>query len=252
MENKNVFETLNDINLGNKIKQKIGLSYLSWADAWNELKKRYPDSTMTVYTRNLKTTEQKVIKDNDGTETTITTTYDNEVPYFTDGRTCYVKVGVTINGTEQIELLPVMDNKNNAVSLSMVTMTAVNKAIQRCFVKACARFGLGLYLYAGEDLPEVDRKVIDFKAIADNCNRYQTVVLNQEGFDTIKKNVIDAIQNGIYPEDASKAITSYVTELANGKRLSLFDLEHDSVTLQRINTFINEVKKQLAAPNGKQ
>ena len=246
-EKKNNFEILNNINLKDKIKQKIGLSYLSWADAWAVLKKNFPDATWKVYTRTLKTTTTRVIDEN-GEKVTVTTESEDEVPYFTDGKTAYVKVGVVVGDREECELLPVMDNRNNAVSLSMVTMTAVNKSIQRAFVKACARHGLGLYVYAGEDLPEVERKIIDYKAIADNCDRYQTVVLTQDGFDTMKKNVIDLVQAADYDEATSKAITDYVVKNAKGKRLSLFTLAEDSQNLQRIYAFINEVKKQLAAP----
>lgn len=249
-QKKTVFETLNNINLKNKIKEKIGLSYLSWADAWAELKKHYPDAFWTVYHREIKTTETKTIKDQDGSETQIVTNYINEVPYFTDGKTCFVKVGVTIEGNEEVEELPVMNNKNNAISVSTVTMTDVNKAIQRAFVKACARAGLGLYVYAGEDLPEAERKVIDFKAIGDNCDRFQTVALTEDAFKKMQADVIAGVQDS-YPEDASKAIIEYVSKTANGKKLSLFTLAEDNVQLQRIYNFINEVKKQLAAPNGK-
>lgn len=249
-EKRNSFQILNDINLKNKVKEKIGLSYLSWADAWAELKKYYPDAFWTVYHREIKTTETKVIKDQDGTETKVESSYSNEVPYFTDGRSCFVKVGVTIEGREEIEELPVMNNKNNAISATMVTMTDVNKAIQRAFVKACARHGLGLYVYSGEDLPEAERKVIDFKAIADNCDRYQTVTLTEDAFKKMLSDVINDVQ-GSYPEDASKAIVEYVSKTSNGKRLSTFELSADNVALQRIYNFINEVKKQLAAPNGK-
>ena len=76
--------------------------------------------------------------------------------YFTDGRTCWVKTGVTINGLEHIEYLPVMDYRNKSIPLDSVTSFDVNKAIQRSLTKACARHGLGLYIYAGEDLPEDD------------------------------------------------------------------------------------------------
>ena len=245
-EKKNNFELLNNINLKDKIKQKIGLSYLSWADAWAVLKKNFPEATWKVYTRTLKTTTTRTLDEN-GEKTTITTESEDEIPYFTDGKTAYVKVGVVIEDREECELLPVMDNRNNAVSLSMITMTAVNKAIQRAFVKACARHGLGLYVYAGEDLPEVERKVIDYKAIADNCDRYQTVILTQDGFDVMKKNVIELVQAD-YDEASSKAITDYVVKNSKGKRLSLFTLADDSQTLQRIYAFINEVRKQIAAP----
>lgn len=169
MENKNVFEILNNINVSSKVKQKIGLSYLSWADAWSELKKVFPDADYTIYTRDVISKTVEVIEDTQfHTTKTITTETRNAIPYFTDGKTCYVQVGVKIEGVEYVEYLPVMDNKNQAIPVGLITMTAVNKAIQRAFVKACARHGLGLYVYAGEDLPEVDRKAapeIDYEGI---------------------------------------------------------------------------------------
>jgi hypothetical protein len=78
----------------------------------------------------------------------------NGIPYFTDGKTCWVKTGVTINGLEHIEYLPIMDFKNQSIPLERVTSMDMNKTIQRSLTKACARHGLGLYIYAGEDLPE--------------------------------------------------------------------------------------------------
>ena len=78
--------------------------------------------------------------------------------YFSDGKTCWVKTGVTINDIEHIEELPVMDYKNKSILLDNVSSFDVNKAIQRSLTKAVARHGLGLYIYAGEDLPEEERK----------------------------------------------------------------------------------------------
>jgi len=130
-----IFETLNGINVNGKTEQKNGLTYLSWAWAWAEVKKVVPDATYTVYERQ---------------------TDNGPVNYFTDGKTCWVKTGVTLNGLEHIEMLPVMDFKNRSISVDNVTSTDVNKAIQRSLTKACARHGLGLYIYAGEDLPEGD------------------------------------------------------------------------------------------------
>ena len=131
----NTFETLNQLNCNEHVEQKNGLSYLSWAWAWGELKKLYPKSYTTVY------------EDQNG------------CIYFTDGKTCWVKTGVTLvedDGTalEHIEYLPVMNNQNRSIPLESVTSTDVNKAIQRSITKAIARHGLGLYIYAGEDLPE--------------------------------------------------------------------------------------------------
>lgn len=125
-----VFETLNAININDKTEKKGHLTYLSWAWAWGEVKKKYPNAFYTVYEN------------------------PQGFNYFTDGRTCWVKTGVTIEGLEHIEYLPVMDNRNNAIPLERVSCTDINKSIQRSITKACARHGLGLYIYAGEDLPE--------------------------------------------------------------------------------------------------
>ena len=128
----NYFTTLNDINVNGKTEQKNGLTYLSWAWAWGEVKKIYPDATYTIY------------ENADGW------------CYHTDGKTCWVKTGVTVNGIEHIEYLPVMDYKNKSIPVGNVTSFDVNKAIQRSLTKAVARHGLGLYIYAGEDLPEAE------------------------------------------------------------------------------------------------
>lgn len=131
-----VFETLNAINVADKVEKKNGLSYLSWAWAWAEVKKKYPCANYTIYERD---------------------TENGPVNYFTDGRTCWVKTGVIINDMEHIEELPVMDYKNKSILLDNVTSFDVNKAIQRSLTKALARHGLGLYIYAGEDLPETEK-----------------------------------------------------------------------------------------------
>lgn len=128
-----IFETLNAINVNEHTEKKQNLTYLSWAWAWSEVKKVFPEATYTIYERQ---------------------TEFGAVNYFTDGRTCWVKTGLTINGLEHIEELPVMDFRNNSIPYEAVKSTDVNKAIQRSLTKAAARHGLGLYIYAGEDLPE--------------------------------------------------------------------------------------------------
>lgn len=141
---KNYFEMLSRVDCSGKVEKKNGLSYLSWAFAWGELKKRFPFSYYTIYEN------------------------ENGLNYFTDGRTAWVKTGVTIviertggaepRTLEHIEYLPVMDFRNNSIPLEKVTSFDVNKTIQRSLTKAVARHGLGLYIYAGEDLPETDNK----------------------------------------------------------------------------------------------
>lgn len=130
----NYFNELNKIDVNDKIEKKNGLSYLSWAYAWGELKKRYPEATYTIYEN------------------------AQGLNYHTDGRTAWVKTGVTVEGIEHIEYLPVMDYRNNSISVDKLTSFDVNKAIQRSLTKAVARHGLGLYIYAGEDLPSDDKQ----------------------------------------------------------------------------------------------
>ena len=128
-EEKSVFGVLNAINCNGHTEKKNGLTYLAWAWAWQMVKENYPTATYTIY------------ENADG------------LNYHTDGRTCWVKTGVTIEGLEHIEYLPVMDYRNASIPKDKVTSMDVNKAIQRSLTKACARHGLGLYIYAGEDLP---------------------------------------------------------------------------------------------------
>lgn len=132
-----IFEKLNAVNVNGHTEKKNGLTYLSWAWAWAEIKKAAPDATYTIY------------ENKDGWN------------YFTDGRTCWVKTGVTLEGIEHIEYLPVMDHRNRSIPLEQVTSFDVNKTIQRSLTKACARHGLGLYIYAGEDLPESEDPLQD-------------------------------------------------------------------------------------------
>lgn len=130
----NYFVELNNINVNDKTEKKNGLTYLSWAWAWGELKKKHPTATYTVY------------ENTEGWN------------YHTDGKTAWVKTGVTVEGIEHIEYLPVMDFRNKSIPVDNITSFDVNKTIQRSLTKAVARHGLGLYVFAGEDLPEEDKQ----------------------------------------------------------------------------------------------
>ena len=132
---KNTFEILSAIDVSAKTEQKGNLTYLSWAWAWSELKKVFPDATYTVYERD---------------------TEYGPVNYFTDGKTCWVKTGVTVNGIEHIEMLYVMDFRNQSIPLDKVTSKDINTSIQRSITKAIGRHGLGISIYAGEDIHAYD------------------------------------------------------------------------------------------------
>lgn len=146
----NYFKELYDIDVSNKKKSKNGLNYLSWAACWSEVKKKFPDATFKIYEETINITETAEGKE-----------VKKEIlrPWFDDGKTGWVKTGVTICGIEHVEELPIMDFKNKSISAENITSADANKAVQRSLTKACARHGLGLYIYEGEDLPEESKEL---------------------------------------------------------------------------------------------
>jgi len=140
MEKKQtVFERLSAINVNEHVEKKDNLTYLSWAWAWSETKRACPDATYKI----------------------LETEYDEALGFM-----CHTTV--TIEG-ETLEMwLPVMDGKNKSMKKQAYTYSTkygdkqvdaattfdINKTIMRCLVKNLAMFGLGIYIYAGEDLPE--------------------------------------------------------------------------------------------------
>ena len=150
------FEKLNAINVNDKTEVKdngqVKLTYLSWAWAWQECKKQFPDASYEI---------EK---------------FENNLPYVYDENTGYmVFTKVTIEGITHEMWLPVMDEKNKAMKdksytyktkygekeVAPATMFDINKTIMRCLTKNLAMFGLGIYIYAGEDLPEDVKNELD-------------------------------------------------------------------------------------------
>lgn len=147
-EVKTVFERLFNVDVSEHIEKKqtvnTQLSYLSWTYAWANVKMRYPDANYEIVRA------------------------ENGLPYVYDEHTGYmVFTKVTIQGVTHEMWLPVMDGRNEAMldhpyqkkyknysaTVEPATMFDINKTIMRCLVKNLAMFGLGLYIYAGEDLP---------------------------------------------------------------------------------------------------
>ena len=171
MDIKNsVFYNLSSMDVNEHVEEKDNgktkLKYLSWAWAWQVVKLQYP------------TASYKVIK------------FDNR-PYLFDPLTGYmIFTEVTIEG-ETIEMwLPVMNSNNKTMmdkpykystkygesTVEPATMFDINKTIMRCLVKNLAMFGLGLYIYAGEDLPEIPDETPKIKIIsADQVTRLHTI-----------------------------------------------------------------------------
>lgn len=126
-KSESVFNTLSKVNVNEHIKKKGNLSYLSWPFAWGTLKEYYPDSN-----------------------------YELIEPVTYDDGTCEVSVNVTVGGVTHNMTLPVMDHKNSAVKNP--DSRKISDARMRCLVKCIAMFGLGLYIYAGEDIPTEDSR----------------------------------------------------------------------------------------------
>lgn len=132
------FEEVYAVNVNDKTEKKGHLTYLSWAFAWAEFKKLYPDATYKV------------------------NPFDGTFCSGNEKMGYMVQTQVTA-GEQTYEMwLPVMDMRNNTVL--QPKMTEINKTIMRCLTKNLAMFGLGLYIYAGEDLPEIPK---DFEPITE-------------------------------------------------------------------------------------
>lgn len=165
MEKKTVFERLSAINVNEHVEKKDNLTYLSWAWAWSEVKKACPDASYKIGA----------------------TEYDEVLGFM-----CHTTV--TIEG-ETLEMwLPVMDGKNKSMKkypyeyntkygaklVDAATTFDINKTIMRCLVKNLAMFGLGIYIYAGEDLPEVESaQIVVSTTVAPTTNTAPTAPVKQ-------------------------------------------------------------------------
>lgn len=216
-----VFEELNAINVNDKTeKKKSGsteLTYLSWTWAWAEVKKRYPDAHYEIMMH-------------DG------------LPYVYDENTGYmVFTTVTIDGISHMMWLPVMDGANKAMkskpytystkyngekTVEAATMFDVNKTIMRCLVKNLAMFGLGLYIYAGEDLPETEAEE---QKTAQEVAKKKLEKIDAGQIEELKKTLSE---NGI---DEAFVLSlyklKYLSEVTNQK-------------LENINSHLADIKKK--------
>lgn len=221
MENKkSVFETLSAINVSGKAEKKNGLTYLSWAYAWAEVKKLYSSAQYKVYERD---------------------TQYGPVNYFTDGMTCYVKVGVTIEGLEYIEMLPVMDYRNKSITLDKVTSCDVNKTIQRAITKAIARHGLGLYVYAGEDYPDTapTQSVQTLVKAAPEAPVKDTRPVTSQMVDFIRKTVEE------HHIDERFVCGKYKVKDIEG--LKVYQAKHIGKNIDKLKTMFDNEKKEYLA-----
>lgn len=156
------------INVNEHTEKKGALTYLSWAWAWAEVLKADPGATWVVHTYGPHGAEQ---------------------PCMWIGETAMVHTSVTVNGLRRECMLPVMDNKNNAVKLP--DARKISDAIMRCMTKAIGMHGLGLYIYAGEDLPQAEVE----ESAADRAERERNEKRGAE-LDELTLHLIDCHENG--------------------------------------------------------
>lgn len=184
MTHDNVFQTLSAINLNDKTEKKKDLTYLSWTYAWSEVMKHYPDASYEVM-------------------------FFDGYPYIYDPTTGYmVFTKVTIKDKTHSMWLPVMDGANKSMkseeytyatkfgnkTVEACTMFDINKTIMRCLVKNLAMFGLGIYIYSGEDLPESE--VVQQKTES-KVEELPELVVGSENWAKVSKYVTDNKALGI-------------------------------------------------------
>lgn len=225
---KSVFETLSAVDVSKhveviKMKKGPALSYVSWSWAWNFVKSIYPDTPtpkFTKYKEMALTTVQEPYKvkygDKEYTKYRTVVKHaemiDREVPYLTTMTGTMVECTITIEGEPYTESLYVMDNNNNAVINP--TMKEINKTQKRCLVKALALAGLGLSIYAGEDLPMADINEADKEQAAQRKEQNQQRKMNalQDEYRRLMMELINRL-NG----DSKRAEELVKSTLGDGK-----------------------------------
>jgi len=140
---KNYYTELSAIDISGRIEKKGKFDYLSWASAWDMLKKIHPDANRIIYEHE-----------------------HSGLPIFPLNNSAQVKVGVIVNGIEHIDMLPIIDFRNNEIPLDKIGTMDINTAIQRSTAKAIAMHGLGLSLWIGEDTASIPTQPTIAKAKA--------------------------------------------------------------------------------------
>ncbi|PTI99612.1 DUF1071 domain-containing protein [Staphylococcus simulans] len=189
MANESLFSQLNQINVNDHVEKKNGLNYLSWSYAHQELKKIDPNYSVKIheYPHPEIQNEQYF------------------VPYLATPEGYSVTVSITIKGQTETETLPVLDFKNKSVPYKQADMFQINKTYKRCFVKAAALHGLGLYIYNGDVMPEQPFEPAsesEINAVKEKLKELATLMSIKETQLKRKMN----ISNKLSSEDAEEAI----------------------------------------------
>ena len=170
---QSIYSTLEAIDVTPFIEKKGHNDYLSWARAWSLLKQSYPSA-------------QRLIYESEHTG----------LNYFTDGKWAYVKVGIIVEEQEHIDMLCVMDHRNNSIPIDKVNSFEVNKTIQRATVKAIAMHGLGLSLWLKEDSQPSKSKVKEGPS-KPLVNERMTLEVDDKNWAKVLKYVIEQKEKGL-------------------------------------------------------
>jgi hypothetical protein len=205
------------LNVNDHVEKKQNLSYLSWAWAWAEALKADPSATFEV-----KTFDGKAYMDINGTG--------------------MVWVTVTIFGKPMTCFLPVMNHRNQPIQSPDAFQ--VNTAIMRCMTKGLALHGLGLYIYAGEDLPQVeDTAPVIIKAVTPDGTATADVEVNTGQADANAELFAEGMMTYTNHCTDVKGLNSYWK--ANQGQLDALKVSHPDLYGQIRNRFA-ELKKQLS------
>ena len=193
MDNK--FDILSKIDVGDEVKQKGKYNYLSWVYAVRELLQVAPDATWEIHEYE-GSSERGITKQ----------------PYMRTNTGYYVKVTVTVNGIDRTQIHPVLDHSNK--TSKEPNAFQVNTSIQRCLTKAIALHGLGLYIYAGEDLPRDPDPLNDKQrtVIKKLCH-----ILKDTDAQTVK-NTLDSLKNDLINETNYEASVIKLERLTGTER----------------------------------
>ena len=172
---KNIFDTLDTIDVSKYTEKKGNFTYLSWAWAVRELLRVDPSATWHIHEWGIE---------------------GNRQPYMQTEAGCFVQVTVTVNEVDRTQVHPVLDHRNQPIK--QPNAFEINTSIQRCLAKAIALHGLGLYIYAGEDLPtppkpldDNDMKKIDKLLAKIDDRELSKKVVDQIANETINKHNLD-------------------------------------------------------------
>ncbi|MDW3951022.1 DUF1071 domain-containing protein, partial [Staphylococcus saprophyticus] len=157
MTEQTLFQQLNSKDVNDHVEKKNGLTYLAWSYAHQELKKIDP----TFTTKYHEFPHPDVNRD------------DYFVPYLATPEGYFIQTSVTVKGQTETEWLPVLDFRNKALAKGSATPFDINKAQKRCFVKAAALHGLGLYIYNGEEVPSASDN--DITELEEKINQFVTI-----------------------------------------------------------------------------